>query len=83
MGVLFAATLGQTDHMPIFEALILLVLGTIATLWPGTLMTFGPFGKTRLYQRIAQSRPLMMMARLGGAVAMIVGALSLWQAFRG
>jgi len=56
-----------------------IVVGAVALLWPRALLTFGPFGKTEFYQRVAKSRPLMMMARLGGSVALIIGALSLSQ----
>lgn len=55
------------------------IIGIVAFLLPRTLSTINPFGSLRIFQRIANSRPLMMMARLGGAGFIAFGAMWLWE----
>jgi hypothetical protein len=61
----------------------MVVMGAVGLLWPRALTTIWPFGKFLIYQRIAKSRPLMLLNRFGGGVMLVLGALLLWQALNG
>ena len=50
-------------------------IGAAALLFPGRLTSFGPFGRLLIYQRVAKSRPLMLLTRFSGAVMLLMGAL--------